>query len=94
MLAHQLAVTHASCSRASRVSALPTFGAECWHLLDLALVLQMLAVVFLELLLFDDGFLVKETFRKGVVLTLNSLRFSLPDHEIQTCRLVQSVLGG
>lgn len=75
----KLAMAHAWATCASCVgSLLLAAGLRVrWHLLNLSPVLQMGHVVLVEVRLGDDGFLIKQSLRKGVVLSFNSLGFAL-----------------
>ena len=53
------------------------------HFSDLSLVLQVGHVVFVEVRLGDDGFLIKQAFCECMVLTLNSLVFVFPNADIK-----------
>ena len=92
MVAHKLAMAHASTTSCSSCcSSLAAFD-SAGHLLNLALVLEVVDVVSFKLPLLDDGFLVEEALSKGVVLAFNPFSFSFSHHEIQTGGLVKSIL--
>lgn len=89
---NDVAGTHSRLSRASRVSACLCLHRR-GHLLNLALVLEMVHVVFVEVFLCHDGLLIEESFGKCVVLALDPLSLTLAHPEIQTCGLVDARLG-
>ena len=62
------------------------------HFSDLSLVLQVGHVVFVEVRLGDDGFLIKQAFCECMVFTLNSLRFTLSYAQVQATRLIDARL--
>ena len=79
---------HASGSTSVRTRLVPWYG----HLGDLALVLKVVHVGLIEFLFIDNSLLIKQSLGESMILTFDTLCFSLSHTEIQTCRLVHATL--
>jgi len=75
-------MAHSSAGCTACVSSLLSGTLAAGHLLNLSLVLEVSVVIFVKVRLGDDGFLVKETFCKCMILTFDPLSLSLAHAQI------------
>jgi len=87
----QLGSAHASRDTTSSLSSLLRLY-KGRKLLDLSPVLEVSHIVLFEILLLNHGSFVEKAFRESVILSFDPLGLFLADTQIQTCRLVHSIL--